>query len=124
MMQARFQNFFTDFWNVIDICALCIYFIGLVLRFIPNPSCFLAARYYVFFVIFEKGKKILLKKIFFCNMNFNTSFWSLFLTKRPHQNNLASQSNSVSEGRIILLKEKKLFYSISGYKTSIRVCIH
>jgi hypothetical protein len=36
---------FWDLTNILDILCMSSYFIGLVLRFIPFYSCYLAARY-------------------------------------------------------------------------------
>lgn len=44
LLKARLRNFFSDYWNQIDLISIAIYIVGLVLRFIPNENCFIAAR--------------------------------------------------------------------------------
>ncbi len=44
MFQTKFKYFVIQNWNILGIIALLLYFAGLILRFIPDPNCFLAAR--------------------------------------------------------------------------------
>jgi hypothetical protein len=41
------QNYFANFWNWVELSALILFYVGLILRFIPNNNeTFLAARYF------------------------------------------------------------------------------
>jgi hypothetical protein len=51
------QNYFSNFWNWIEFLGLLLFYVGLILRFIPNNNeTFLAARY--FHIKEKKIKKI------------------------------------------------------------------
>ena len=42
------ENFFSYFWNCIDLFGLLLFYVGLILRFIPNNNeTFLPARYLI-----------------------------------------------------------------------------
>ena len=42
------ENFFSYFWNCIELFGLLLFYVGLILRFIPNNNeTFIAARYLI-----------------------------------------------------------------------------
>ncbi|KAL8572120.1 hypothetical protein ACOMHN_052917 [Nucella lapillus] len=41
---SKFLAYITDGWNLLDILTIILFFIGMVLRFIPNDTCFDIAR--------------------------------------------------------------------------------
>jgi hypothetical protein len=44
---GRIAYYFYNLWNCIEFFALLLFYVGLILRFIPNNNkTFLAARYY------------------------------------------------------------------------------
>ena len=45
VIKAKFKKFFNNSWNTIEYCAVILFTIGLILRFIPNSyDSYLAAR--------------------------------------------------------------------------------
>lgn len=44
MTHAKMREFFFDQSTLFDLAAICGFFIGEILRFIPNQNCYLAAR--------------------------------------------------------------------------------
>jgi hypothetical protein len=44
IFKAKLYSYLYDIWNGLTLAALFLFFVSLVLRFIPNPQCFLAAR--------------------------------------------------------------------------------
>ena len=46
-LRGSIQNYFANFWNWVELSALILFYVGLILRFIPNNNeTFLAARYF------------------------------------------------------------------------------
>jgi hypothetical protein len=45
IVSTKIKMFFTDIWNVIEFTAIILFFLGIILRFIPDsPGCFLGAK--------------------------------------------------------------------------------
>jgi hypothetical protein len=44
LLKSKIKDFLFDFWNALDIIALFGFIIGLILRFIDDDGCFLAAK--------------------------------------------------------------------------------
>ena len=45
VIKAKFKNFFNNSWNTVEYCAVFLFAIGMILRFIPDSyDCYLAAR--------------------------------------------------------------------------------
>ncbi|CAF0977505.1 unnamed protein product [Brachionus calyciflorus] len=42
--KAKIKSFLFDFKNMLEIIGLCLFYVGMILRFIPNYKCYLAAR--------------------------------------------------------------------------------
>ena len=43
-LTTKLQSYVTDIWNVLDLATIGLFLIGTILRFIPNPKTFEAAR--------------------------------------------------------------------------------
>ena len=44
LIWPKFKNYFFQNWNGLTMLSIILYFVAIILRFIPNDSCFLAAR--------------------------------------------------------------------------------
>ena len=72
IFKAKIKTFFNNIWNNNLTAAILLYFLSMILRFIPNDQCFLAARLALINVIFLNY--FLLKIIY---KNFNRIFLSI-----------------------------------------------
>ena len=43
-MRAKIKSFLFDIKNILEICGIFFFFVGMVLRFIPNYACYQSAR--------------------------------------------------------------------------------
>jgi hypothetical protein len=45
IFSTKIKMFFTEFWNLIEFMAIILFYLGIILRFIPDSSeCFLGAK--------------------------------------------------------------------------------
>jgi hypothetical protein len=44
MLKAKLVNYFGVFMNLVDCLGLIMFYVAMILRFIPDYNCYLAAR--------------------------------------------------------------------------------
>ena len=46
MLKAKMISHLSNFYNILDLIALALFWIGIIFRFIPDRVCYEVARYY------------------------------------------------------------------------------
>ena len=46
-LSTKLWSYISDTWNIVDMITIVLFIIGMVLRFIPSPSTFEAARVFL-----------------------------------------------------------------------------